>query len=130
MAIKRKKTEKAVSGIPAPEASGWETRPRYINPHTDFGFKKLFGTEANKDVLQALLPVLLRKSDRIEKLSYLKPEQLGRSKEDRDAVYDIYCETESGEKFIVEMQRTYQEFFIDRSLYSATFPIQEQAKKG
>ncbi|MDR1335443.1 MAG: Rpn family recombination-promoting nuclease/putative transposase, partial [Tannerella sp.] len=27
-------------------------------------------------------------------------------------------------------QRTYQEFFIDRSLYYATFPIQEQAKKG
>ncbi|MDR1454355.1 MAG: Rpn family recombination-promoting nuclease/putative transposase, partial [Tannerella sp.] len=46
------------------------------------------------------------------------------------AVYDIYCETEKGEKFIVEMQRTYQEFFIDRSIYYATFPIQEQAKKG
>ncbi|MDR1337327.1 MAG: Rpn family recombination-promoting nuclease/putative transposase, partial [Tannerella sp.] len=110
MATKRKETEKAVSSVPEPEAPGWGTRPRYINPHTDFGFKKLFGTEANKDMLQALLPVLLRKSDRIEKLSYLQPEQLGRSREDRDAVYDIYCETEAGEKFIVEMQRTYQEF--------------------
>ncbi|MDR1336074.1 MAG: Rpn family recombination-promoting nuclease/putative transposase, partial [Tannerella sp.] len=62
MATKRKGTEKAVSSLPEPEASGRGTRPRYINPHTDFGFKKLFGTEANKDVLQALLPVLLRKS--------------------------------------------------------------------
>ncbi|MDR1336436.1 MAG: Rpn family recombination-promoting nuclease/putative transposase, partial [Tannerella sp.] len=120
MATKRKVTEKAVSSVSKQDTPGWSTRPRYINPHTDFGFKKLFGTEANKDMLQALLPVLLRKSDRIEKLSYLQPEQLGRSEEDRDAVYDIYCETEAGEKFIVEMQRTYQEFFIDRSLYYAT----------
>jgi predicted transposase/invertase (TIGR01784 family) len=125
---KEKETAKTVSGRPEP--AGLEKRARYINPHTDFGFKKLFGTEANKDVLQALLPVLLRKIDRIEKLNYLKPEQLGRSETDRDAVYDIYCETEKGEKFIVEMQRTYQEFFIDRSIYYATFPIQEQAKKG
>ncbi|MDR1675887.1 MAG: Rpn family recombination-promoting nuclease/putative transposase [Tannerella sp.] len=130
MAIRRKETNKKTSTVPEPEPVGWGKRARYINPHTDFGFKKLFGTEANKDVLQALLPVLLRKSDRIEKLSYMQPGQLGRSEADRDAVYDIYCETEKGEKFIVEMQRTYQEFFIDRSVYYATFPIQEQAKKG
>jgi predicted transposase/invertase (TIGR01784 family) len=105
-------------------------RARYINPHTDFGFKKLFGTEANADVLQELLPVLLGKEGRIQSLSYLNPEQLGRSKEDRNAVYDIYCETDGGEKFIVEMQRAYQEFFKDRSIYYSTFPIQEQAKKG
>jgi hypothetical protein len=65
-----------------------------LNPHTDFGFKKLFGTEANADVLQKLLPVLLGKEGRILLLHYLNPEQLGRSKEDRNAVYDVYCETD------------------------------------
>jgi hypothetical protein len=50
---------------------------RYINPHTDFGFKKLFGTKANIDVLQELLPVLLRKDVNIKSLRYLNPEQLG-----------------------------------------------------
>ncbi|MDR1601886.1 MAG: Rpn family recombination-promoting nuclease/putative transposase [Tannerella sp.] len=107
-----------------------EGRARYIDLHTDFGFKKLFGTEANKDVLQELLPVLLRKDDSIRTLRYMNPAQLGRSEADRSAVYDIYCETDGGEKFIVEMQRSYQEFFKDRSVYYSTFPIQEQAKKG
>ena len=27
-------------------------RERYVNPYTDFGFKKLFGTELNKDLLK------------------------------------------------------------------------------
>jgi predicted transposase/invertase (TIGR01784 family) len=80
--------------------------------------------------LQELLPVLLRKDCRLKSLRYLNPEQLGRSPSDRNAVYDIYCETDEGEKFIVEMQRAYQEFFKDRSVYYSTFPIQEQAKKG
>ncbi|MDR2385191.1 MAG: Rpn family recombination-promoting nuclease/putative transposase [Tannerella sp.] len=111
--------------------TGWSSKPpRYINPHTDFGFKKLFGTEANKDLLQEFLPVLLGKEDRIISLRYMNPEQLGGAENDRKAVYDLYCETESGEKFIVEMQRNYQEFFKDRSVYYSTFPIQEQARKG
>jgi predicted transposase/invertase (TIGR01784 family) len=114
-----------------PVTAGWgEKRARYINPHTDFGFKKLFGTEANKYLLQELLPVLLGRDDMIVSLRYMNPEQLGRSQGDRKAVYDLYCETNRGEKFIVEMQRAYQEFFKDRSVYYSTFPIQEQAKKG
>lgn len=32
-----------------------EFTERYINPYTDFGFKKLFGTELNKDLLISLL---------------------------------------------------------------------------
>jgi predicted transposase/invertase (TIGR01784 family) len=105
-------------------------RPRYINPHTDFGFKRLFGTEANKDILQNFLQALLKSKDKITGLSYLNAEQLGRSEDDRKAVYDIYCETEHGEKFIVEMQRAPQDFFIDRSIFYSTFPIQAQAKRG
>jgi predicted transposase/invertase (TIGR01784 family) len=103
---------------------------RYLDPHTDFGFKKLFGTEAYKDILQELLPVLLQREDKIEKLSYLNSEKLGRSEIDRKAVYDIYCETEKGEKFIVEMQKSNQDFFKDRSVYYSSFPIQEQAVQG
>ena len=29
-----------------------DIKDRYINPYTDFGFKKLFGTEMNKDLHQ------------------------------------------------------------------------------
>ena len=103
---------------------------KYINPYTDFGFKKIFGTEANKDVLQHFLQTLLQLKGRINRLYYLNTARFGRSEKDRSAVFDIYCETDCGEKFIVEMQKAKQKYFKDRSVYYASFPIQEQAKRG
>ena len=40
---------------------------RYLNPYTDFGFKKLFGTEFNKDLLISFLNALFEKSNQIPK---------------------------------------------------------------
>jgi len=45
-------------------------------------------------------------------------------------VYDIYCENEKGEKFIVELQKARQDFFKERTIFYSTFPIREQAEKG
>jgi len=74
---------------------------------------------------------LLQKNEgKIVSLTYLKSEQLGRSEEDRKAIFDLHCENEKGEKFIVEMQKTRQNFFKDRALYYSTFPIVEQAISG
>jgi len=106
-------------------------KDKYIDPFTDFGFKKLFGEECNKDLLLDFLNELLhQKEGKIIKLTYLKSEQLGRSEEDRKAIFDLHCENEKGEKFIVEMQKTKQNFFKDRALYYSTFPIVEQAVSG
>ena len=49
---------------------------------------------------------------------------------DRRAIFDVYCEGENGEKFIVEMQNAYQTYFKDCALFYSTFPIREQAPKG
>lgn len=103
---------------------------KYINPFTDFGFKKIFGEEANKDLLIDFLNELLTDKGKIIDLTYLKSEHLGTTELDRKAIFDLYCETDKGEKFIVEMQRAKQDYFKDRSLYYITFPIQEQAVKG
>jgi len=104
---------------------------KYIDPFTDFGFKKLFGEECNKDLLLDFLNELLHKKEgKIVNLTYLKSEHLGRSEEDRKAIFDLHCENEKGEKFIVEMQKTKQNFFKDRALYYSTFPIVEQAISG
>ena len=104
-------------------------RAKYINPFTDFGFKKLFGEEASKplliDFLQNLLPEL-----NIISLSFLDKELLGRTEFDRKAIYDIYCETANGERVIIELQKVKQNYFKDRSVYYASFPIQEQAQRG
>ena len=105
-------------------------RDRYINPYTDFGFKMLFGTEMNKELLISFINSLLSGKEVIRDLTYLNTEHLGTSEADRRAVFDVYCENEGGEKILIEMQRGEQQFFKDRSLYYATFPIREQGEKG
>ena len=104
---------------------------KYINPFTDYGFKRLFGEEPNKDILLDFLNVLLKEEEgEIKDLTYLKDEQLGASEVDRKAIFDLYCENEKGEKFIVELQKSKQSFFKDRTVYYSTFPIREQAKRA
>ena len=103
---------------------------KYINPFTDFGFKKLFGSEPNKELLIDFLNQVLPGKHKIKDLTYARTEQLGNSEADRKAIFDLYCIGENGERFIVEMQKAKQNFFKDRSVYYSSFPIQEQAKKG
>lgn len=104
---------------------------KYINPFTDYGFKKLFGEEPNKDLLLDFLSELLKdEQGQIVDITYKKTEHLGATEVDRKAIFDLYCENEKGEKFIVELQKTKQNFFKDRSLYYSTFPIREQAMKA
>lgn len=102
----------------------------FINPFTDYGFKKIFGEEVSKPFLIDFLNSILPSHHQISDLTFKNTEQLGQTDNDRKAIYDIYCESLTGEKFIVELQRIHQEFFKDRTLYYATFPITEQAKKG
>lgn len=104
---------------------------KYINPFTDYGFKRLFGEEPNKDLLLDFLNELLKEEQgQIKDLTFLKNENLGASEVDRKAIFDIYCENEKGEKFIVELQKTKQSFFKDRTLYYSTFPIRDQARRA
>ena len=103
---------------------------KYINPYTDFGFKLLFGTAMNKELLISFLNALLFKEETVKDVTYLNAEHLDTQEYDRRAVFDVYCENEKGEKFLVEMQRGEQQFFKDRSVYYATFPIREQSQRG
>ncbi len=105
-------------------------KARYINPYTDFGFKKIFGEEASKPLLIDFLNALLPEKNKIIDLTFKNSEQLGSTDIDRKAVYDIYCENDRGEKFIVELQKARQNYFKDRTIYYSTFPIREQAEKG
>ena len=70
----------------------------YISPFTDFGFKKLFGSEPNKNLLIDFLNELLKNDEEpIVDLQYINNGQLSRSPEDCKAIYDIYCENKRGE---------------------------------
>ena len=105
-------------------------KAKYINLFTDFGFKKIFGEEASKPLLIDFLNALLPQANKIVDLSFKNTEQLGQTDADRKAIFDIYCENERGEKFIVELQKAKQNYFKERTIYYSTFPIREQAEKG
>jgi predicted transposase/invertase (TIGR01784 family) len=102
---------------------------KYINPYTDFGFKKLFGEEGNKGLLIDFLNQLLPSHHQIKDLHFRNLENLPSSSEERKAFFDIHCEAQSGERFIVEMQKAKVKHFKDRALFYTTFPIREQAQK-
>ncbi|MGK7933348.1 MAG: Rpn family recombination-promoting nuclease/putative transposase [Microcystaceae cyanobacterium] len=103
---------------------------KYINLLTDFGFKRIFGSEPNKALLIDFLNSILPPHHTVSHISYKSNENLGNTALDRKAIFDLYCESEGGEKFIVEIQKAKQNYFKDRSVYYATFPIQEQAIQG
>ena len=103
---------------------------KFINPFTDVGFKRIFGQEVSKPVLLAFLNSLLEGERRIVDLIFLDKEQLGLESGDRSLIYDIYCETETGEHIIVEMQNKYQPYFKERSIYYMARSIVEQGERG
>jgi predicted transposase/invertase (TIGR01784 family) len=105
-------------------------KARYVNPYTDFGFKKLFGEEGSIDLLIDFLNGFLPIQHKIVHLSFTNTERLGTTAAERRAVFDLHCEDEKGGKFIVEMQKAKMKFFKDRAVFYSTFPIREQAEKG
>ena len=107
-----------------------EFNARYLNLLTDFGFHKVFGEDVGKKLLMNFLNYVIKEEGHIKQILYLNPEQLGNFKTDRKAVFDIFCITEKGEYFIVEMQKAKQEFFRERSIFYASVPIRKQAPKG
>ncbi len=107
------------------------TTSKYMNPFTDFGFKKLFGEDDAKVYLADFLNSLL--SGHIAEITDiipLKSEMLGRAESDRSAIFDLYCKTNHGERIIIELQKVAQRNFKDRSLFYSSFAIQEQNQKG
>ena len=103
---------------------------RFINPFTDIGFKRIFGQEMSKPLLIDFLNNLLEGERRIVDLSFLDKEQPSVYDGDRSLIYDIFCQTETGEKIIVEMQNRPQPNFKQRSIYYAAEAISRQGEKG
>lgn len=103
---------------------------KFINPFTDYGFKKIFGQEISKDLLIDFLNDLLEGERVITDLTFLNNEQLPQYEEGRGLIYDIYCTTDTGEKIIVEMQNKAQLHFKERALYYLSNAIVQQGEVG
>ena len=103
---------------------------KYLNPFPDFGFKKLFGEEPYKELLISFLNTLLPAKHQIQDLQYTRNEYQGYTLFDPNAILNFICMNPNGEYFMVELVKAKQNYFKDRSVYYATFPIQEQAQRG
>ncbi|MBQ9242324.1 MAG: Rpn family recombination-promoting nuclease/putative transposase [Proteobacteria bacterium] len=102
----------------------------FVNPFTDFGFKRIFGQEAHKRLLIGFLNALFEGDFVVKDLVYRDKEQLGETKHDRSVIYDIYCMLDDGSSVIVEMQNKKEVNFDDRALYYASKSFASQGEKG
>ena len=102
----------------------------FINPFTDVGFKRIFGSEDSKSVMIDMLNAIIGDENRIESIEYKDKEQPPMTVDGRTVIYDIYCKTQDGRRIIVEMQSGRQRNFIKRTLYYAARSISRQSKKG
>lgn len=100
---------------------------QYAELLCDFMFKRLFGSEANKDVLIGFLNMILEDAEIVD-VDFIPTEHLGDTEEDRKAVFDISCRCKDGKSFIIEMQRAHQRHFRKRALYYTSYPINEQGR--
>jgi predicted transposase/invertase (TIGR01784 family) len=127
MAILREPTEVLAD----PTAEDFGEIGTYVNPFTDFGFKRLFGQELSSDILIDFLnEVLADKESPIKSITYLNNEQQPEQKDQRRASFDLHCKTANGARIIIEMQAGYQRYIVERSLYYASRVIGEQAPRG
>ncbi len=103
---------------------------RFIDPLTDFGFKRIFGSEPNKDLLIDFLNQLFLGERQVVDLVYNKNEHSGPLADHRKAIFDLLCTGSNGEQFIIEVQRVKQEYFKDRCLFYTSSLIRDQAPSG
>jgi predicted transposase/invertase (TIGR01784 family) len=103
---------------------------RYINPLLDFSFKKIFGSDPNKDLLIDFLNEIFKGRKVIIDLVYNKNEHHGENKEEATAVFDLLCTGNLGEKFIIEVQHSDPVNFKKRGIYYTSRLISQQSPKG
>ena len=102
---------------------------RYIDLMFDLGFKRVFGKEANKDILISFLNEFI--PDRhIVDLNYLNVEQTGLAPDNKKSYFDVQCRTDDGSFIIVEVQNAKQKHFRERVLYYASLPVLKQLERG
>ncbi len=107
-----------------------KTMAKYLNPYTDFGFKKLFGEDASKDLLIDFLNQLLPPQHQIASLQFKNTEQLPNLLQERKAIFDINCISTTGEHFIVEMQKAKIHFLKIAHCFMSLFLFGSRRKKA
>jgi predicted transposase/invertase (TIGR01784 family) len=103
----------------------------FINPKTDFAFKKIFGSEQSHGILVSFLNGILYAGESlIEDLEILNPYQAPRIRGVKDTYLDVKAKLTSGQTVIIEMQVLNVEGFEKRILYNAAKAYSIQLSQG
>ena len=101
-----------------------------INPRVDFAFKKLFGSEENKDLLMAFVNAVLEPEEKIIELTLKNPYTLKRFQQEKVSIFDIRAVAEDGRHLNIEMQITDQLGYEKRALYCWSRLYSDQIQEG
>ena len=93
---------------------------KFLNPANDLAFKRIFGSEKNKDILIHFLNDILERKPLIEEVTFLKTVQDPEIAPLRVSVVDVMCEDQDKNRFIIEMQISHEKGFDRRALYYAS----------
>jgi predicted transposase/invertase (TIGR01784 family) len=106
---------------------------RFINPKTDFAFKKIFGSSESKDILISFLNAMVYNSEpMIQDLEIIDPYLAPKVTGLKDTYLDVKAQLNTGEIVIIEMQVINVEAFRKRVLYNAakTYSLQLDVGQG
>src|SRR5262245_8064659 len=105
---------------------------KFLDPKNDIAFKKIFGTEKNKDILIHFLNdvITFKSKSSIQSVSFLKPTQDPEIALKKTSIIDILCQDEKGNYYIVEMQVAKEKGFEKRAQYYASKAYISQANSG
>lgn len=93
---------------------------KFINPKTDFAFKKIFGSAQSQLVLISFLNgILYDGEDTVQSLDILNPYQAPKVLGMKDTYLDVKARLADGTSVIIEMQVLNVEGFEKRVLYNA-----------
>ena len=105
---------------------------KLLNPQNDFAFKKIFGSEKNKDIVLALLNTVLKKQLHrpIKQASFIPRVQDPETAAKKASSVDLMCKDQDGCLYIIEMQVVKYEGYRERAQYYASKAYINQSVKG
>ena len=101
-----------------------------INPKVDFAFKKLFGSEENKDILISFINAILSEDEQIKDIELKNPYNIANYKENKMSILDIKAVDENGTWYDIEMQIAEQVFYEKRAFYYWAKVYSDQLESG
>jgi predicted transposase/invertase (TIGR01784 family) len=105
-------------------------KKRFISLLSDYGFKVTFGNESDTRFLKKALQALIKSPVPIREITFVQSEIKGLTKNSRNGIYDLSCVDENNNHFIVEMQLSNYQEFIQRMKFYALYRFNTIVKKG